>query len=347
MKLGYCLISFQTNDDFDDVSFQVAEDFKIQFKLSLQTESNWRDFSCFQINGIYPSTGIRSDILLSNLGVLSCLNIDTATCFVVITIQQIKELNTFILKAEFTMNTAVRTGHLSKNQMKLYRSAVASLIAWVAVSETNEYIHLSPIENADLCQGHRKTPVARTITSLYEHAHELQRQNERKLKKDFNSSVSANMNTGTEFIEQRNLRLPLDIFSNIITYLDAPNLLSISCTCRQMFDLALGVVPGLRLQLFPHQQQSGILLFFFLFLNLFIRANTIFDFKIVRWMVSRERNMVRFPHPAWRILQNGVCGNVLTGELKMGPPPTIQGICGGLLCDEPGLGKTITLLALM
>lgn len=46
---------------------------------------------------------------------------------------------------------------------------------------------------------------------------------------------------------------------------------------------------------------------------------------------------------------------MITGELielssssiTLAQIPSLHGVSGGFLCDEPGLGKTITLLALM
>lgn len=39
--------------------------------------------------------------------------------------------------------------------------------------------------------------------------------------------------------------------------------------------------------------------------------------------------------------------NVVDGVVRAEAPESVQPVRGGLLCDEPGLGKTITVLALL
>ncbi len=39
--------------------------------------------------------------------------------------------------------------------------------------------------------------------------------------------------------------------------------------------------------------------------------------------------------------------NIETGEVSPNPPPVEPAIRGGMLCDEPGLGKTITVAGLI
>ncbi|KAI9084729.1 hypothetical protein K1719_033373 [Acacia pycnantha] len=39
--------------------------------------------------------------------------------------------------------------------------------------------------------------------------------------------------------------------------------------------------------------------------------------------------------------------NIVSGEIVIGEAPTIKDFGGGMFCDEPGLGKTITNLSLI
>lgn len=81
------------------------------------------------------------------------------------------------------------------------------------------------------------------------------------------------------------------------------------------------------------------------------------DIITVWWMIARESGHSASAHPAWRSLRwkdhalnkdvGTVCGDLITGNLTFEALPMIRDISGGLLCDEPGLGKTITLLAVM
>ena len=83
--------------------------------------------------------------------------------------------------------------------------------------------------------------------------------------------------------------LPDDLVLIIIHHLGPRALWSFGATCRRFARLGAGHVPGLALELFPHQRDS------------------------LAWMLRSERR-ADGPH-------------------------------GGILADEPGLGKTITLIA--
>ena len=67
-------------------------------------------------------------------------------------------------------------------------------------------------------------------------------------------------------------------------------------------------------------------------------------------MAAREAEPAALAHPAfeWRESKNGVPFWVdpVSGALLLEPPPGVQDFRGGMLCDEPGLGKTVVILAL-
>ncbi len=55
----------------------------------------------------------------------------------------------------------------------------------------------------------------------------------------------------------------------------------------------------------------------------------------MRVMEDEEEN-----DPSWWL-------NIETGEVSPNPPPVEPAVRGGMLCDEPGLGKTITVAGLI
>lgn len=57
------------------------------------------------------------------------------------------------------------------------------------------------------------------------------------------------------------LSLPADIAREVMLFLCASDLHALSCSHSYFRDLAVGVIPGLKLHLFPHQYTSGITLF--------------------------------------------------------------------------------------
>jgi SNF2 family DNA or RNA helicase len=88
------------------------------------------------------------------------------------------------------------------------------------------------------------------------------------------------------------------------------------------------VIPGLALRLYPHQVRG------------------------VLWMLEHERHQPKGePRPYFQAVRTEVgrvCFiNEVTGAIPDKPPPALRDCRGGLLCDEPGLGKTITVLALV
>ncbi|KVI00736.1 F-box protein At3g54460 isoform X2 [Cynara cardunculus var. scolymus] len=121
--------------------------------------------------------------------------------------------------------------------------------------------------------------------------------------------------------------LPDDVLVNILTALDPLELLRVSSTCRHLRSLAATIMPSMKLKLFPHQQSA------------------------VEWMLKRERDPEVFPNPLYLkfATEDGFAFNVSTvsGEVVTGTIPMIKDFRGGMFCDEPGLGKTITALSLI
>ncbi|XP_071719707.1 F-box protein At3g54460 isoform X2 [Rutidosis leptorrhynchoides] len=121
--------------------------------------------------------------------------------------------------------------------------------------------------------------------------------------------------------------LPDDVLINILTVLDPLELLRVSSTCHHLRLLSATIMPSMILKLYPHQQSA------------------------VDWMLKRERDPQVFPNPMYMKFEteDGFAFNINTvaGELVSGPVPMIKDFRGGMFCDEPGLGKTITALSLI
>jgi hypothetical protein len=105
--------------------------------------------------------------------------------------------------------------------------------------------------------------------------------------------------------------LPSLALDHIASYLRAYSLNSLNECSSSLYSMGVDrrIVPGLRLPLYPHQCQS------------------------LTWLAARER---------------GVSINQFGGDepIEMKTSEAMEGTWrGGLLCDEPGLGKTITVLA--
>ncbi|KAL4562118.1 hypothetical protein LXL04_034312 [Taraxacum kok-saghyz] len=121
--------------------------------------------------------------------------------------------------------------------------------------------------------------------------------------------------------------LPDDVLVNILTALTPLDLLKVSSTCHHLRSLAQTIMPSMKLKLFPHQQSA------------------------VDWMLKRERDPQVFKNPLYLKLEtkDGFFFNIntVTGDLVTGPVPMVKDFRGGMFCDEPGLGKTITALSLI
>ncbi|GAB4827393.1 hypothetical protein Ancab_034278 [Ancistrocladus abbreviatus] len=118
-----------------------------------------------------------------------------------------------------------------------------------------------------------------------------------------------------------------DILINVLVVLSPLDLVRVSVTCRHLRYLAASIMPCIKLKLFPHQQAA------------------------VEWMLHRERNADVLPHPLCLEFSTEdefhFYINVVSGEIVTGMAPMIRDFRGGLFCDEPGLGKTITALSLI
>ncbi|GBG65906.1 hypothetical protein CBR_g54197 [Chara braunii] len=121
--------------------------------------------------------------------------------------------------------------------------------------------------------------------------------------------------------------IPDEILVSILARLSAADLRSVEAVCRHTRELAAGLAPGLKLDLFPHQRTA------------------------VRWMLQRERKVNCYPHPLCMELQSEDGKryniNVVSGAFSSEAPSSICDFRGGLFCDEPGLGKTVTALSLV
>lgn len=121
--------------------------------------------------------------------------------------------------------------------------------------------------------------------------------------------------------------VPDDILIKILTALCPIDLVRVAATCRHLRSLAAPIMPCIKLKLFPHQQAA------------------------VEWMLHRERYSDVLQHPLYAnfITQDGFpfYVNTVSGKLVTGIVPTVKDIRGGMFCDEPGLGKTITVLCLL
>lgn len=124
--------------------------------------------------------------------------------------------------------------------------------------------------------------------------------------------------------------LPLQAITQIMAMVDSETLQVLACTCRHMRELAADIGPGLLLALYPHQREA------------------------IRWMLHREMPPEGTQHPTLRrfsVRNDGEVhhfwGDTATGQIIQDAPLPLQDFRGGLFCDEPGLGKTITSLGLV
>ena len=124
-----------------------------------------------------------------------------------------------------------------------------------------------------------------------------------------------------------------DVADRVASFLDARGAAALAATCGGMRDRMDARAAGLALRLHPHQ-----------------RAGLIHPRRRERPVGSASNPPIVDPRwtgpirtrderaPYWL--------NTVTGELCTTAPPSYPDAPGGLLCDEPGLGKTVTALAL-
>lgn len=121
--------------------------------------------------------------------------------------------------------------------------------------------------------------------------------------------------------------VPDDIMLNILVSLRPIDLVRIAATCHHLRSLAAPIMPCMKLKLFPHQKAA------------------------VEWMLERERDSEACRHPLFKEFTSkdgfSFYVNVVSGEITMDKLPLIKDFRGGMFCDEPGLGKTITSLSLI
>jgi SNF2-related domain len=152
------------------------------------------------------------------------------------------------------------------------------------------------------------------------------------------------------------------LVDNVAPFLEATSLAALRSTCRSMHWSLRGVVPGLRLRLYSHQCHS------------------------LSWMRQREASTLRSEadclvlapatdfavddgdvhravtggttvllatrpvrnHVAWSLRVDAQTGYTIPREHRRNELALGRRVArGGLLCDDPGLGKTITVLALI
>ncbi len=146
-----------------------------------------------------------------------------------------------------------------------------------------------------------------------------------------NENHESNVVHATLGVNDRISLLPVEIHKNIIGFLSAPDVTSLGRTCRTFHSVTRHIVPGLELKLYPHQRIG------------------------LDRMRAMERNRIEKhvlpmmkPLPAeldhGHIIAADMCDGAIFLLDKL---PIVSSPRGGMICDEPGLGKTITGLALI
>jgi len=122
--------------------------------------------------------------------------------------------------------------------------------------------------------------------------------------------------------------LPEKALLQVLKMCDSASIQAVACTCKYLRHQAAEIGPCLKLDLFEHQRAA------------------------IRWMLHRESPSKQIPHPTIRRFSTAhrgttLWGNTATGETQTTPPQQLYDFRGGFFCDEPGLGKTITILSLI
>lgn len=140
-------------------------------------------------------------------------------------------------------------------------------------------------------------------------------------------TLTSRVNSANSCCESGIYDLSDDLLAKILIVLAPIDLFRVSATCHHLRLLAVSIMPCMKLKLFPHQQAA------------------------VEWMLQRERGSEWLPHPLYRDYLS-VDGfpfymDTVSGEIVTGLFPKIRDFRGGMFCDEPGLGKTITALSVI
>lgn len=125
--------------------------------------------------------------------------------------------------------------------------------------------------------------------------------------------------------------LPIIALQTLVCMMNARDLASLSGVCSLFQHLAYEVVPGLNLVLYRHQR------------------------KALKFLLYREAppsaHKSALPHPfifpPVHRPNASISIDLVDRKIVNEPTPSAQDCRGGLFCDEPGLGKTITMLALL
>ncbi|XP_072961356.1 F-box protein At3g54460 [Typha angustifolia] len=121
--------------------------------------------------------------------------------------------------------------------------------------------------------------------------------------------------------------IPDDVLTRTLNLLGSKDLCRVAATCHHLRSLTASVMPHMKLKLFPHQQAA------------------------IEWMLRRECNVEILTHPLFKdfCTEDGFSFyvNTVSGEILTGVAPSISDFRGGMFCDEPGLGKTVTALSLI
>ncbi|ETP52449.1 hypothetical protein F442_02541 [Phytophthora nicotianae P10297] len=122
--------------------------------------------------------------------------------------------------------------------------------------------------------------------------------------------------------------LPTNVLQDVVCLMNARDLTSLSGVCSLFQHMPNEVVPGLNLVLYEHQRGG------------------------LKWMLRRETpSLACIPQPHPFIFSSGsgdpvaVAVDLIENRVITNPNVMARGACGSMFCDEPGLGKTITMLA--